>query len=239
MRDISATLQRVGLTRNEVKVYLALLNLGSSKAGTIAKKAYLDRTSTYTSITSLLQKGLISYVFIGKVKWFQAADPANLKKFLTNKLEDLEEILPSLKTQQKMHKLKSNVRLFKGVKGIKTVLNDILEEEKSNCLFGSEGQLEENMPSYAKKFTRELKMKKIVVHSLIRSGRKDAKSKNVRYVPKTVRSPVVTNIYGNKISLIIWSETPEAILIENKAAADAYRSYFNFMWEKSEKKRDE
>ncbi|MAE13486.1 hypothetical protein CMO92_02890 [Candidatus Woesearchaeota archaeon] len=53
---------------------------------------------------------------------------------------------------------------------------------------------------------------------------------NVRKIPSKTESPVVTNIYKNKIAIIIWSEIPEAILIENAQAANAYRDYFDFMW---------
>lgn len=49
-------------------------------------------------------------------------------------------------------------------------------------------------------------------------------------VPKSIESPVVTNIYGDKITIIIWTDEPEGRIIENKAAAKSYRSYFEFMW---------
>ena len=32
-------------------------------------------------------------------------------------------------------------------------------------------------------------------------------------------SPAVTNIYGNKVAIIIWTDEPEAVVIENEAVA--------------------
>ncbi len=61
--------------------------------------------------------------------------------------------------------------------------------------------------------------------------------KQTRYVSKSFESPVVTNIYGDKIALIIWTDEPEGIIIENEAAAKAYRSYFEFMWGHANKKK--
>ena len=35
----------------------------------------------------------------------------------------------------------------------------------------------------------------------------------------------------DKIAIIIWTDEPEGIIIENKAAAKAYKSYFDILWE--------
>lgn len=232
------TLQKAGLSRNEAKVYLALLKTGSSKAGRISKQAGINRTSTYNSLKSLLEKGLISYVIIGKVKWFQASHPRNIKVFLKNKLEVLDETLPELSKTFSSKKLKKSVSLFKGNKGVRTVLEDIISTGEINCIFGSEGLLEERMPAYAARFIRNIRKNNLKIRSLVRSGRKGEVSNNadIRFVPKNVESPVVTNIYGNKIALIIWSDPPEAVLIENQMAAKAYKSYFELMWANAEKR---
>lgn len=222
---------------NEAKAYSALVHLGSSKAGKISKTAAIDRTSTYNSLKILLEKGLASYVVIGKTKWFQPTHPSRLLELIKEKEDNLRAVLPKIIEGYKEKKLEENVRLFKGHAGVRTVLEDILEAGETNLIFGSEGQLEDNMPHFSERFVRKLKEKRITVKSLVRKGRTDASSTdaNVRRVPRTVRSNVVTNIYGNKIAIIIWSKTPEAILIENKTAAEAYRSYFSFMWERAER----
>ena len=233
METIVKALQKTGLSRNEAKVYASLITLGSSKAGKVAKAAEIDRTSTYNSLKLLLEKGLASYVVIGKIKWFQATHPSRLLGLVKEKEEAIQEIIPHLLSEYQQKKMEENVRLFKGLRGVQTVLQDIVHEGQPNFMFGSEGQLEKFMPYFAQRFTQELKKKRISVKSLVRMGRKDVSSRHasLRRVPKNVQSNVVTNIYGNKIAIIIWSKTPEAILIENKTTAEAYRSYFNFMWE--------
>jgi sugar-specific transcriptional regulator TrmB len=236
--EFEQNLQKVGLTANESKVYLALLKTGSAKAGKVSKEAGLNRTSTYESLRSLLEKGLISYVIIGKVKWFQPSEPRNLRVYLENKMEALDEVLPELSKTYSSKKLDESVRLFKGKKGVKTVLEDIVATGEDNYIFGSEGQLSEKMPGYAEKFVNRLKRKGIRTRSLVRAGRKSETFYNssVRLVPEDVESPMVTNVYGNKIALIVWSDPPEAVLIENEMAAKAYRSYFQLMWKNAGKK---
>ena len=239
MQKIETVLENVGFSPNEIKIYPTLNDHGSCKAGKIAKIAKIDRSSCYNSIKKLIEKGLVSYVCIGKVKWFQATGPKRILDFLKEQEEDVKEIMPELDARHKMSKLQGQVRMFKGFKGVRTIFQDIIATEKENIVFGNEGQLEERMPAYQKQFVRQLKEKNLKVRTIVREDR-DTKTSNpklTRFVPKTVESPVVTNIYGDKIALIIWTDDPEGIIIENEAAAKAYRSYFEFMWKHAKKKK--
>ncbi len=232
MAQIHTVLENMGFSPNEIKIYLALNDHGSSKAGKVAKIAKIDRSSCYNSLKGLIEKGLVSYVSIGKVKWFQATGPNKLLQFLKEQEEDVKSILPELDARHKASKITGQVRMFKGLKGVRTILQDIVRTNEDNLVFGNESQLEERMPAYQGQFVRQLKENKIKVRSIVREDRSDPTSdpQKTRFVPRSVVSPVVTNIYGNKIALIIWTDEPEGIIIENEAAAKAYRSYFEFMW---------
>ena len=229
-------LQKIGFSANEAKIYLSLIKIGSAKAGTLAKHAELDRSSAYNALNSLLRKGLASYVIIGKIKWFQCSSTKNILTYLSNKVETAREFLPELEKIRHQTRLKENVRLFKGLKGIKSVFEDILENAEENLIFGSEGQFSQHMPLFAQNFVRGMEKRGIRVKSIVRSNRQEKiDTAKIRRVPSTTESPVVTNIYADKIAIIIWSEVPEAILIENRKAADAYRDYFQFMWKSAGK----
>src|SRR3989338_3614363 len=117
MEEIHKVLENLGFSPNEIKVYLMLNDHGSTKAGKVAKIAKIDRSSCYNSIQSLLQKGLLSYVLIGKVKWFQATGPKRLLDYVKEQEEQIEEILPELHARHKAAKIEGQVRLFKGIKG--------------------------------------------------------------------------------------------------------------------------
>jgi sugar-specific transcriptional regulator TrmB len=235
--EIKKVLENIGFSPNEIKVYLALNDHGSSKAGKISKIAQIDRSSCYNSLKTLIEKGLVSYVSIGKIKWFQATGPRKLLDYLKEQEEDVKGILPELQKRHKAAKIEGQVRMFKGEKGVKTIMQDIINTKQNNVMFGSESQLEERMPFYQKQFVRQLNENKITVKELVREDRsnKTSNPEQTRYVPKSVVSPVVTNIYGDKIALIIWTDEPEGIIIENKAAAKAYKSYFDLMWDNAKR----
>lgn len=237
-RNLEKDLEKLGLTKNESKVYMVLVRLGSCKAGRISKNSELDRSSVYNALRSLIAKGMVSYMNIGKTRWFQSSDPRNLVLNIEGNLEMARSLVPIISEMRKEKKLKEDVRLFKGLKGIKVVFEDIIANADENLVFGSEGQFSKNLPSLSKRISGRMKNKGIRVRSIIRSNRqlrdKDLSS-NKRRIPSGIESPVVTNIYKDKIVIIIWSEVPEAILIQNKKAADAYRDYFEFMWKNAKR----
>jgi HTH-type transcriptional regulator, sugar sensing transcriptional regulator len=238
MANIEKTLENLGFSQNEIKVYLTLNDHGSMKAGRIAKLAKIDRSSCYNALKLLLEKGLASYVLIGEVKWFQATGPKRLLEFVKEQEQEVESIIPELHERHKAHKIEGQVRLFKGIKGVKAIFLDIIRTGKDNCIFGSEGQFSERMPEFALQFERMRKEKKIKTNLIIRKDRKEigTNSSNHRYLPNIAESPAVTNIYGDKIAIIIWTPEPEGIIIENAAAAKAYKSYFDFMWKNGKQK---
>jgi len=235
--ETEKVLENLGFSPNEIKVYLTLTDHGSTKAGRVAKLAKIDRSSCYNALKLLQEKGFASYVLIGKVKWFQAAGPKRLLDYLREKEEDVKMILPKLQERHKAHKIEGQVRLFKGVKGVKTIFLDIARTGKDNFVFGSEGQFSERMPEFAYQFDRLKKENHIHTKLIIRKGKRelDRKTSEYRYLPNIAESPAVTNIYGDKIAIIIWTDEPEGIIIENAAAAQAYKSYFDIFWKYAKK----
>ncbi|HLC51810.1 MAG TPA: helix-turn-helix domain-containing protein, partial [Candidatus Nanoarchaeia archaeon] len=151
---IERVLENLGFSPNEIKVYLTLNDHGSTKAGKVAKLAKIDRSSCYNSLKRLIEKGLVSYVLIGKIKWFQAAGPKRLLDFVKEQEKEVQEILPELHQRHKASKIEGQVRLFKGIKGVKSIFLDIIRTGKDNFVFGSEGQFSKRMPEFALQFDR-------------------------------------------------------------------------------------
>ena len=57
---IGSMLSELGLTQNEIKIYLALLDIGESLAGTIAENSGIHRRNVYDSLERLIKKGFVS-----------------------------------------------------------------------------------------------------------------------------------------------------------------------------------
>ena len=236
--DANHELEMLGFTKNEVKVYLTLLRIGRTLAGRLAKECRLERTSTYNALNRLINEGVVSYVIESRKKVFYAAEPEKIAELFKEKEARAELLVPIIKEMRKFEREKENILKFRGYAGIKTVFNDILntcKEGDEYLIFGSENQLSKRLPEFAQIYVSRKDRKKLRARILLKetmkgSGRKMSKYKKVRFVSKNINSLVNLNVYGNKVSLFVWSETPEAVIIDNKDAADTFRSYFEFMW---------
>jgi len=235
--EIEKSFRKLGFSQNETKVYLALIDHGKNPAGKISKLAKIDRSSCYNALKLLTEKGLVSYVVAGKVKIFIATGPRRILDYHNERREIVEEMIPILHVRHKAKKEEGQVRLFKGTRGLKSIFLDMVRTKKDILVFGSEGQFSERMPEFSMQYDRLKKENKIKTKMLIRKGRAETGRKftEYKYLPNFSESPAVTTIYGNKIAILIWTEEPEGIVIENPSAAKAYRSIFEFLWKHSKK----
>lgn len=235
--QVRETLKKIGLGHNESKIYLTLIKLGPSMAGKIAKESNIDRSACYDSLKALLKKGLVSYAIEANRKKFAASSPERLKSYLDEKQELISGILIPLKEMYKNTEEKSQVNMFKGLKGIKTVFEDILHSAKGkeNLVIDSSGKFGEKMPFYLPHFAKGLEQNKIRVRHIVRKDKEKelhpSKTTELRFFPKIVgEQTITTNIYADRVALILWTDVPEAVIIKNRAAAEAYRSYFEILW---------
>ncbi len=226
-------LEKIGFTVNEAKVYLSLIRMGPCFAGKIAKEAFMDRSSTYNALKQLIERGIVSTVYENKRTIYVPADPKKIVDYFKEKEELAQRILPQLREQFGGVETK-RVSFFQGYKGLKTLFEDILAHAgKEYYVLGSEGHFREKMPYYAPSFVKRKEERNIRTKMLIRKGRVPSGSKQTVYrkIPSNVGSPVTINIYNDKVSIILWEEKPEAILIEHRLVAETLKSYFVFMWE--------
>lgn len=121
---------RLGLTEKEAKVYLAALELGSQTAQEIAKKAGVNRATTYVILQALIRKGLVSMFSAGKKTSFAAEAPEHLDHLLRKQEEDifeqrrdLEKIIPELRAVHQRAPGKPLVRFFDGDEGVRLMLS--------------------------------------------------------------------------------------------------------------------
>src|SRR3989344_4236041 len=106
------TLEKLGFTKGEIKVYFSLLELGDTSSGPIIKKSGIAGSKVYEILEKLKIKGLISETINNKIKDFQANSPKRILDYLKNKEKELRleqteftKILPQL---LKRYNTKSN-----------------------------------------------------------------------------------------------------------------------------------
>ncbi len=230
---IKDKLQELGFSEKEVKVYLALLAMGSAVASDIAKKAGLKRSTAYVILDSLAGRGLTSMVERRGVQLYTPAPPEQLVQHLKNMssryagfADAAKELLPELKSSRKESLSTPKVKLFQGREGIKSVYEDTLaslEEIRVHANFSS--ALEENK-NVALKGTPNINIQKIPLNTPGDRKRVTPDKAGLRKILIASREQggfsSEMNIYDDRVVFISTSEN-FALIAESKEFASALR----------------
>ncbi len=229
-------LEDIGLTKGEARTYLTLLKLGKTKVGNIIEKSGMVSSATHNSINSLIDKGLISYIKIGKIKYYQAISPKQLIDFINEKKQNIIDILPQLEAEQKELKERQEAEIFVGTKGITTMLNLLIEDTKKDdeYLFFAINVKENNkeIQKFFLKYDNKRKDKGLIVKGLAPENMKELFINRKVLKMKYTKFPIPSNISicKNKIALFSWSEKPVGFLIISEQIAAMYKDFFNNIW---------
>lgn len=230
-------LEDIGLTNAEIKVYLALLELGTSTAGSILEKTGLHNSVVHTTLNKLIEKGFVSFTKEGRKKVYQAANPKHISEYINEKRERFEELLPALAATQQAAKKKPEVTVFRGTRGVRELLYELLEAGGSeHHTFGSTKKSlmmgDAWWVNYHKKRARRGIKAKLLFNESLKSWKAEKKYPNsqVKYTKSGFEPLTETIIRNDKIGIILWIDKPIGIVIHQKEAADSYDAFFQVMW---------
>ncbi len=237
----TSILEDLGLSNAEARIYVALLELGSTTSGKIIDKTKLQSSTVYHLLGSLIEKGLISYILQGKTKYFQAEEPEIFLSNLEDKKRKFNEFLPSLKKKQLMAKQKQTAKVYEGINGLRTAFYDILTTLKKGDTYyfftAPKNKLfYENLTLFFRNYHLKRSEKGIKVKGLttteskgvIKEIFKDIKHSQIKFINDFAPTGVV--VYANKLITWDWDEVPTAIVIESKPITESYKKFFESKW---------
>ncbi|MFH1065303.1 MAG: helix-turn-helix domain-containing protein [Nanoarchaeota archaeon] len=235
---IEEVLSQIGMTNNEIKIYLTLLKSGQLSVNVIGEKSGLHRQVCYDALERLLEKGFVSYTVQNSKKLFRALQPEKLLEFLEQKKELVKQAMPELSRLAKLPKEETIVEVMKGRNVIKAILRDVIKllSEKRGELMGmgiDEEKFEEEDRIAIKQYINQIKKLKMKERIIARQGAKiyfEGPQTEYRLIKPEFFNPNPTFIYGNKIAHIIWGNPVTAVMIANSETYDAYRKYFEMLW---------
>jgi len=244
MDDIIGILGELGLNPLEIKVFLLILELGSSTVVNLAKAGELKRTNLYNVLDSLEQLGLVSETYVGSTRYFQASPYALLrnekekKRKLGKNIEMIEDILPSLEAMCLENASSPKVRYFKGKSGVASLLDQILQNESFDAFFNPR-VASEMYPKVIGDFLKKTNENKFKIRELLvqNSETKEylASINNPNYeyrlLPKKFEIKSDTLLFGDKVTFISYQVDTIGIVIESKDIVQSQKMAFEIMWE--------
>jgi len=247
---IEKALKELGLSEKEAKVYLAALELGPQPVQEIAKKAGVNRATTYVMIESLTKRGLMSSFDKGKKRFFTAEDPDRLLNVIRSEKEELKQkedlitkMLPELMAVSALSEEHPRVRYFEGREGSRDIMRDIIDSrskelrviadlDEFNKLYTKYGFAEER---------KEMKRRNIVFKEIIVSSF-DPESLNVSPPNEDSKMAFVPRekfnftgelmLYDKKVAMFAYHGIVMAVIIESPEINKMIRSIFDVLWER-------
>ena len=238
-------LQELGLSINETKVFVALLNLGATTAGKVADKCKLHRTNVYDALERLSEKGLVSHILKDETKIFEAAEPESLTRLVDERKAKLESIMPQLLLDKQLSK-KTSAHIFEGVKALKLSFYNLLKYNKPIHLYGLPKHAPEMVRGFIDLFHKTRIQRKILMqHIYNENAQERIKYLNsldyteAKYLPHQFDTPISTLTCGDEVLIIYWLEPLTFIRIESRQLADTYKKYFEVLYKTAENKKNQ
>lgn len=236
-------LKIAGLSEKEAKIYLELTKTGPINANIVSKRLGIERTVTYNTLNKLVEKGLVNYVLKERKKLFNAADPENLLKPIKEKEELLSEIIPKIKTLQKIKPEGTVVEQYEGREALKALVNIGMKTKEEILIFGGTGRTYEQLPLQKEHREKEAIEQKLRIRAIFNyEARNHPFTKlpvvSSKYLPKGYENIATTIILGDIVSIHIIREKPIIVIIKDKDMAQGYRNLFEFLWKYAEPKNE-
>ncbi len=238
-------LEDAGLSKNEAKVYLAMLELGPATVLDISAKARVNRPTAYVEIEALTKKGLAkTQKKNGKVH-FAAESPERLEFLLDKKgaeievrRKELRGILPELTAAFSLTGEKPVVRYYEGKEGLEKLQQEVLrcKEKLIRSISRPDRALTTDLNRLKKNQSERVRRK---IHSkyiytsqegpIIKTDRsilREAKFVPLKKLPITFDFTV----FDDKVKFEILRGTSGGIIIQNRDIAQSFKNLFDFVW---------
>ena len=236
--EITELLRQLNFSKNESDVYLASLELGLSSAQDIAKKAGIKRTTAYSVLDYLVQKGIVAKTEIKSKTRFLVEPPEKLLSMVTNLQSELSKLMPELQAIYNAKPTKPKITFYEGDMAVQNVYDDTLKEKPEEILEWNTNKFFEK-PTVDQRYIEkrvELNIKAKRMASIGSTWHKKHKALDKQELSETLILPkdkfnldIEVNIYNNKIAFLNYAENM-SVIIESKAIADAMKKVYELSW---------
>jgi sugar-specific transcriptional regulator TrmB len=246
-------LKELGFSEGEEKAYMALLKLGDSTTGPIAKESGLSRSKLYEILEKLAKKGVVSHFKKNNVSYFAAAPPKRISEYLKEKEANLEiqrkefeKNIPFLENIFDKKLLSQEAEVYEGIEGMKNVREMVLNKmNKGETAYyiGIPLSAFENMAAYWNDWNMRRLKKKVYAKIIYNQDckefgeqRRKLSYTEIKYLLQKGPSNTWIEIYGDTVAIVTKYQTPMSIVINNKFVAESFKTYFDILWATSKEK---
>ncbi|EKE12103.1 MAG: Transcriptional regulator, TrmB [uncultured bacterium] len=242
------SLEKLGLSKKEARLYLISLETGPATVAKLAQKSGLKRGTIYEFLGEMVEKGLLEVSISGKRKLYSGTEPKKLQKIIDRQKDILESLLPDLSLLTSTGPNKPKIKFYEGKEGILKAYYEILDLPDGSEVIGfaTLGEIykiftRSDVDKYVKKrAAKRIKEKLIMPTDEYSESHSQDNKKEWRETLLIPRSKFFItneiNVYQNKVAIVSLGEEKVAVIIESQQIADTQRAIFNLIWNNLRKK---
>ena len=159
--EVITELLTLGLTDEEAKVYLAVLEINGGPVSNIARKAGVNRVSCYHTLENLLSKKLLSQYNRNGVRCFAPEPPEKILELAEERVNLAKALLPELKSLSTALGFRPKIRFYEGRDGVERVFTESLSSKGEILGYTNLQNVTEFFPEFFERYTHEKFRKKI------------------------------------------------------------------------------
>ena len=243
MSILVKALNEFGLNEKAIAVYLTLFKTGFVPVSTISRVCNLKRSTTYTIIDELLEKGLVNEVVKNNLHYYYVNDPNIVITKIKQKQDGLTNLIKQIEIEIASGKnsnhnfFKPKAKYFSKPEGIKFIFEEALMSEfpliRGYFSTNLEQFLKENFPKYDVKRQERNKYEKIINPLNLKTKNYQyhdyQQKRERRFISERFDIGIDLMFYDNKVALISIVEE-FGIVIESQLISIALTKFFDYIW---------
>ena len=245
MNRIEEILGKVGLTAQETRVYMALLELLEAQTGILCRHTRIASSNIYKVLDSLMGKGLASYRMQNNIKIFMPAPPETLNELFLDKQKKLEEerkqvaeLISGLRKRVVVKAPYSNYKYYEGMNGVKAMWHELNSEMGADSVIRVYTGRKEGYEKLVKFFDEHhrLRREKGIREQMI-FPLEDVKLAKMRRNKFTevrmadLRNDAEWGIVKDVLYIhYVTGKRPRGFLIRDETFADTFKQVFDQVW---------
>ncbi|KKU81962.1 MAG: hypothetical protein UY07_C0006G0042 [Parcubacteria group bacterium GW2011_GWA1_47_8] len=234
------TLETLGLSEKEAKIYFVLLQLGPSTPYKMAKRSGLKRPTAYVIANELVEKGY-AVKAPGDKHTYIARPPEVIYEEREQKLLEAKKNLPELQALKGGVADKPTVLYFEGKEGLKQALMYRIKELRDTEIVGFYADPDfATQETYAAslefneyRIAHNIKVRGLLTEAETLKGFekyiKDA-TFTPKFIPKELYSSNASFEFYQNFVKIIFFDTSVGVIIESPTVAKAMKQIFEMLW---------
>lgn len=249
-----SSLEKLGLSKSQIHVYLSCLELGEAAVGQIAKHAKTHRVNTYDIVNKLSEIGLLEKTNKKGKTFIRGTHPKNLLDFADQKRDDISKIkwkiadlVPELSALYATASgTRPKIRYYEGIQNYHKIQDETLNERELWTLGSYEDFFNVIDVEKEKKFIEERVSRQIPLKMILKA--EDKKTQSFDFIWKDKEKQLreirfienfqfglngLMMISGNKVMWFNSKKELMIVVVESKEISDMQKNLFSMIWNNS------